>query len=108
MKKIYLFCDQAMSTSIIAKKMQEVGDKHNLPIEVKAFSIKNLEKILEEENPNCVLLGPQVRHMLDDTRNRVEKYDIPVGVIDSVDYGMMDGEKVLKKTILLMKNYKKS
>ncbi|MGO1819924.1 MAG: PTS sugar transporter subunit IIB, partial [Senegalia sp. (in: firmicutes)] len=34
-------------------------------------------------------------------------YDVPVGVIDSADYGMMDGEKVLKKTIVLMKNHKK-
>lgn len=107
MKKIYLFCDNAMSTSMIAKKMQDVGDKHNLDIEVKAYPVRNLEKILEEKNPDCVLLGPQVRHLLDDTKNRVKSYDIPVGVIDSADYGMMDGEKVLKKTILLMKKYKK-
>lgn len=107
MKKIYLFCDNAMSTSMIAKKMQDVGDKHNLNIEVKAYPVRNLEKILEEKNPHCVLLGPQVRHLLEDTKNRVKDYDIPVGVIDSVDYGMMDGEKVLKKTILLMKKYKK-
>lgn len=107
MKKIYLFCDNAMSTSMIAKKMQDIGNQHKLPIEVKAFPIRNLEKVLEEKNPDCVLLGPQVRHLLDDTKNRVKGYDIPVGVIDSVDYGMMDGEKVLKKAILLMKNYKK-
>lgn len=96
-----------MSTSILAKKMQEVGDKHNLPVEIKAYSIKQLLKILEEKNPDCVLLGPQVRHMFEDTKKRVESFDVPVGVIDSVDYGMMDGEKVLKKAILLMKNHKK-
>ncbi|MEW8973436.1 MAG: PTS sugar transporter subunit IIB [Tissierellaceae bacterium] len=107
MKKIYLFCDQGMSTSMLAKKMQDIGDKHNLPLEVKAFSIKILEKILEEKHPDCVLLGPQVRHLLEDTKKRVASYDVPVGVVDSVDYGMMDGEKVLKKAILLMKNYKK-
>ncbi len=107
MKKIYLFCDQGMSTSMLAKKMQDIGDKHNLPVEVKAYSIKILEKILEEEHPDCVLLGPQVRHLLEDTENRVEGYNVPVGVVDSVDYGMMDGERVLKKAILMMKNYKK-
>lgn len=106
MKKIYLFCDNGMSTSMIAKKMQDIGDKHKLPIEVKAFPIRNIEKIMEEKNPDCVLLGPQVRHLFEDTKNRVEKYDVPVGVIDSTDYGMMDGERVLKKSIILMKKHK--
>lgn len=106
MKKIYLFCDNAMSTSMLAKKMQSVGDAHNLPVEIKAFPIRSLEKILEETNPDCVLLGPQVRHLLEDTKARTLKHNIPVGVIDSVDYGMMDGEKVLKKSILIMKKYK--
>lgn len=106
-KKIFLFCDQGMSTSILAKRMQEVGDKHNLPVEIKAYSIKVLEKTMEEENLSCVLLGPQVRHMFEDTKKRVEKYDVPVGVVDSTDYGMMDGETVLKKAIMLMKNHKK-
>lgn len=108
MKKIYLFCDQGMSTSMLAKKMQDVGDEHNLPIEVKAYSIKILEKTMEEKNPDCILLGPQVRHLFEDTKRRLKNYDVSVGVIDSVDYGMMDGEKVLKKAILLMKNHKKS
>ena len=106
MKKIYLFCSDGMSTSMLAKKMQEVGDNHKLPIEVKAFPIRNLEKIIEEKNPDCILLGPQVRHLFDETKKKLEKYDLPVGVIDSADYGMMDGEKVLKKSILLMKKHK--
>jgi PTS system cellobiose-specific IIB component len=106
MKKIYLFCDQGMSTSMLAQKMQDIGSEHNLPLEVKAYSIKILEKIMDEENPDCVLLGPQVRHLLEDTKNRLKNYDVPVGVIDSADYGMMDGEKILKKSILLMREYK--
>ncbi len=106
MKKIYLFCDNAMSTSMLARKMQEVGDQHNLPVEVKAFPVRSLMKILEEKGIDCVLLGPQVRHLLEDTKERTAPYHIPVAVIDSVDYGMMDGEKVLKKSILLMKKYK--
>lgn len=107
MKKIYLFCDQGMSTSMLAKRMQDIGEKHNLPLEVKAYSIKTLEKIMEEKNPDCILLGPQVSHLFDDTKKRLENYNVPVGVIDSADYGMMDGERVLKKAILLMKNHKK-
>lgn len=106
MKKIYLFCDNGMSTSMLAQQMQNIGEKHKLELEVKAFPIRNLEKILEEKHPDCVLLGPQVRHLFEDAKKRVAPFDVPVGVIDSADYGMMDGEKVLKKTILLMKKFK--
>ena len=38
-----------------------------------------------------------------------EKYgkDVPVMVIDTVDYGNMNGERVLKKAIIEYKNFKK-
>ena len=61
MKRIYLFCSAGMSTSMLAQKMQEVGDAHQLPVEV----------------------------------------------IDSAAYGMMDGEKVLKTAIKLIKTFGK-
>lgn len=41
MKKVYLFCSAGMSTSILASKMQEVANSHNLPIKVAAFLIIN-------------------------------------------------------------------
>ncbi|HBF77345.1 MAG TPA: PTS sugar transporter subunit IIB, partial [Clostridiaceae bacterium] len=31
MKKIYLFCDNGMSTSMLARNMQDIGDEHKLP-----------------------------------------------------------------------------
>lgn len=42
MKRIYLFCDNGMSTSMMAQRMQEVADKHNLPLNVKLSHTKNL------------------------------------------------------------------
>lgn len=41
MKRVYLFCNAGMSTSLVASKMQEVANQHQLPIEVKAFSKKH-------------------------------------------------------------------
>ena len=40
MKRIYLFCDNGMSTSMMAQRMQEVADKHNLPLNVKLSHTK--------------------------------------------------------------------
>lgn len=52
MKRIYLFCAAGMSTSLVAKKMQEVADKHNLPVEVKAFPDGKIDAIVEELHPD--------------------------------------------------------
>ena len=46
MKKVYLFCSAGMSTSILASKMQEVANSHNLPIKVTAFSHNKLGEIV--------------------------------------------------------------
>lgn len=102
-KEIYLFCSAGMSTSLLAKKMQGIADKHKLPLLVEAYSYSQIEKIVGEKNPNCILLGPQVKYMLEEV---TEKYNdkAPVAVIDSGDYGSMNGEKVLKTAIKMIKS----
>ena len=54
MKKIYLFCSNGMSTSLLAQNMQDVANAHNLPFEVKAFPIGTLGEIIESKNPDCI------------------------------------------------------
>ena len=88
MKKIYLFCSAGMSTSMLAQEMQNVADAHGLPLEVKAYS------------------HSQVKYLYEET-NRRFKETAPVAVIDASDYGMMNGEKVLKTAIKLIKSFKK-
>lgn len=104
MKKFYLFCSAGMSTSLLASKMQKAADAHKLPIEVKAFPIGTMGEIIEKHNPDCILLGPQVKYLLDDTQKRYGHLNKPIFVIDMQDYGVMDGEKVLKTAIM---HYKK-
>ena len=62
MKRIYLFCSAGMSTSMLANIMQNVADSHKLPLEVKAFSDSKIDEIVEEKNPDVILLGPQVKY----------------------------------------------
>ncbi|WP_373163239.1 PTS sugar transporter subunit IIB [Agathobaculum sp. Marseille-P7918] len=106
MKKIYLFCSAGMSTSMLASKMQETADAHNLPIKVAAYAHNKLGEILNTDRPDCILLGPQVKYMYDETVAQYGKEGIPIAVIDAGDYGMMDGEKVLKTAIKLIKQNK--
>lgn len=66
-EKVYLFCSAGMSTSILASKMQEVANSHNLPIKVAAFSHNKLGEIVKSDCPDCILLGPQVEYLYDET-----------------------------------------
>ena len=103
MKKVYLFCSAGMSTSMLASNMQDVANQHNLPIKVAAFPHNKLEEIISEDRPDCILLGPQVKYMYEETAEQFGSQGIPIAVIDQGDYGMMNGEKVLKSAIRLIK-----
>lgn len=108
MKRVYLFCSAGMSTSMLASKMQGVAQDHGLPIEVEAFSDGKIGQIIEERHPDVILLGPQVKHRFQEVVKQYGSTGIPIAVIDQTAYGMMDGEKVLKNAVKMMKEAKKS
>ena len=106
MKKVYLFCSAGMSTSMLASKMQAVANSHNLPMEVEAFPDGKIGQIIEERHPDVILLGPQVKYRYQEIVDKFGSTGIPIQVIDQSDYGMMNGVKVLKSAIKLMKSAK--
>ncbi|MCD2346948.1 PTS sugar transporter subunit IIB [Clostridium guangxiense] len=103
MKKIYLFCSAGMSTSLLASNMQKLAEDHNLNVEVKAFSIARIDEVYDKEHPNCILLGPQVGFAYEDIKEKYKKLNIPVGLIDSNDYGTLNGGNVLRLASNLLK-----
>lgn len=105
-KKVYLFCSQGMSTSMLAQRMQNVADQHKLPMEVAAYSHGLLNQIIEEKKPDVIMLGPQVKYLYDDTVRNFGSYGAPILMISPEDYGVMDGEKVLKQAIIALKKKK--
>ena len=104
MKKIYLFCSAGMSTSMLAKKMQDVANAHGLDAQIAAFSNNKVGEMVDREHPDCILLGPQVGFLFDDINGKYGE-TAPVGVIDTGDYGSMNAERVLKYAIVLMKKF---
>lgn len=105
-KQIYLFCDAGMSTSIMVNKMMEVVEKHQMPLMITAFPIARAQEVVEAEKPVAILLGPQVRFLLENKRT-ICSSRIPVAAIAPEIYGMMDGEKALKEALRLIKQNKK-
>ncbi len=101
MKRIMLVCSAGMSTSLLVKKMKEEAAVDNQDIEVLAVSEADSKNYANEVD--VVLLGPQVKYMLDKMKAVFEPKGIPVEVISSVDYGMMNGKAVLKQATDLLK-----
>ena len=93
---IYLVCNAGMSTSILVRKMQEAAAKDNLDVHIEAFSVEILDE--KVDTADVVLLGPQIRHMLNDVRKVVAE-KCPVDVIDMRDYGMIRGDKVFARAL---------
>ena len=88
MKKILLVCNAGMSTSMLVAKMKKAAQA----------SLADAKKEIQEAN--IVLLGPQIRYELENVKKLAGS--VPVEAIDMRDYGMMNGEKVLKHAMEVM------
>ena len=101
MKTILLVCSAGMSTSLLVTKMEGAAKDAGVECKIFALPFSDAPRVLEEVD--CILLGPQVKYLYDETVKNFEKTGIPIAVIDSTDYGMMNGEKVLKSAIKMMR-----
>ncbi|SNS96043.1 PTS system, cellobiose-specific IIB component [Anaerovirgula multivorans] len=97
MKKITLICGAGMSTSLLVTKMKEAAAKSGEEVEIRSVAESNFKEL--ENDTNILLLGPQVGFLFKKYKTLYEPKGIKVDIIDSIDYGMMNGEKVLKKAL---------
>ncbi|WP_017415460.1 MULTISPECIES: PTS sugar transporter subunit IIB [Clostridium] len=100
MKRITLVCGAGMSTSLLVVKMVEAAKK--LDIEAKIIAVAEAELKHHIEDTDVLLLGPQVRFLLSKYKGAYEPKGIKVDVINSMDYGLMNGEKVLQHALTLL------
>ncbi|ABR36743.1 MULTISPECIES: PTS sugar transporter subunit IIB [Clostridium] len=90
---IRLFCAAGMSTSLLVNKMKEAAKNKGIDVDIEAFPESQMDKNIE--GVDVALLGPQVGYTLNKAKKICEPKGIPVDVIPMVDYGMMNGQKVL-------------
>jgi len=100
MKNILLACSAGMSTSLLVTKMEEAAEKSGVEVNIWAVGQDKAPK--EMEKADVLLIGPQMRFMKKKFSKIAEEVGIPIDVIDSMAYGRVDGEAVLKKALELM------
>lgn len=100
MRYITLVCAAGMSTSLLVGKMKESAKKQGIEAKIIAMSEEKFEEYAEPTE--VLLLGPQIAYLEDDLREKYEPNGIKVAVIDMMDYGTMNGEKVLKSALKML------
>ncbi len=95
---VLLVCAIGMSSSLIENKTKKIAEDAGVPFEIKAVDIPVASRWNFEEQPvDIVLIAPQARFK----KRSLEKAANPQGIIvenmDSVAYGMVDGELIFKQ-----------
>ncbi|MBF2473894.1 PTS sugar transporter subunit IIB [Listeria welshimeri] len=100
MKNIMLVCSAGMSTSLLVKKMTEAIENKQVEATVIAVAEADFDK--HKDNVDVVLLAPQVRFLEKNLKRMLDPLGIPVSIINGIDYGTMDGEKVLNEALAMI------
>ena len=100
MKRIVLVCSAGMSTSLLVSKMQAAAKDQGVECSINAYGEAELKN--HESEVDVLLLGPQVRFLFNKLKSKFDPQGVPVDVINTIDYGTMNGAKVLKHALDLL------
>lgn len=101
MFKVSLICQNGASTGLVVKKMREVALKENIDVEISAYADSQLSNIIEDKD--IILLGPQVAFKKASFDKAFPQFAAKIKVISTMDFGMMNGEKILKDALEAIK-----
>lgn len=91
--KILLVCASGMSTSLVVEKMKKALLPEDEGSVIQAIPVENFED--EINDYDVVLLGPQLKFRKTDLGKIASEKGIPLDVINMMDYGTLQGGKIL-------------
>ncbi len=94
---ITLLCNLGMSTGMLVDKMIDSAKAQGIEADIEAMAFDHADARLEKTD--ILLFGPQIRHLLPKFKTKYEGKIPVIGAISASDYGLMNGEKVLKETL---------
>ncbi len=96
--RVLMVCAMGMSSSLIEARTAEAAEKAGVPFELKAIDTAEIGRWSFVENPmDVVLVAPQVRFKKKSLEEAAGPHGSIVLNIDSVAYGMVDGEKIFEQ-----------
>ena len=100
--KIVLVSYSGTSASILKDRMSAWAAANQVEAEIIISSLSGLDE--GKEDADIVLVGPQVRCALASVRERVP-VTIPVVAVDTRDFGMAKGDKIMIEAIAEIHRY---
>lgn len=100
MYKIALVCQHGASTGMCVAKMRQVAQERGLECEIAAYSDTQMENLVEDKD--VILLGPQLGFKKNTFQSNFPDFAHRIDVIDAMDFGMMNGDKILDFAIDLI------
>lgn len=98
--KVVLVCAAGMSSSLIEEKIRQAAASAGMDMELKAVDATSMALWdYERERMDVILVAPQVRFKKKSILEKAEPLGIIVQDIDTIAYGMVDGEKIFGQVL---------
>ena len=102
--KVLLVCAAGMSSSMLEDKIRKAAAAVGRQMELKAIDSMRMTLWDFEKDPmDIVLVAPQVRFKKRSIAEKAEPLGIVVQDIDTIAYGMVDGEKIFAQVMEALK-----
>ena len=107
--KVLLVCAIGMSSSLLVSKVTDEAEAAGVKLEMMAIETPEVARWdFETNSMDLVLIAPQVRYKRKSITKASEPYGTIVEIIDSVSYGMVDGEKIFQQIMAALEAREKS
>ncbi len=102
--RVLMVCAMGMSSSLIETKTAKAAEAAGVPFELKAIETAEMGRWSFADNPmDVVLVAPQVRFKKKSIEDAAGPYGSIVLNIDSIAYGMVDGEAIFNQVMEAIK-----
>jgi len=103
--KVVLVCAAGMSSSLLEEKIRQAAVAAGKEMELKAVDATTMSLWnYEQDRMDVILIAPQVRFKKRGIIQQSEPFGVIVQDIDTVAYGMVDGDIIFSQVLDALKN----
>jgi len=103
--KVVLVCAAGMSSSLLEEKIRQAAAAAGREMELKAVDATTMAMWnYDQDSMDVILVAPQVRFKKRGIIQQSQPYGVIVQDIDTIAYGMVDGEKIFTQVLEAMEN----
>lgn len=97
MYNIALICQNGASTGMFAAAMKNAAKEKGIDISIEAYPDNQVGEFIKQKD--LILIGPQIAFKKDSILKKFPEEAYKFRNIDSMDFGFMNGKKVLEESL---------